>query len=431
MAFPCRHFAMRGTRERQPPPVTRVHVPDTQRWLTRSSHSSDEVHASPRGFGEAHTPSTAHRRASNEVQSDRTLHGAPRPPTRTHTRELGEHTRPASSHGRSLEHSSSSPGELEQASTSRVVARRGARKRIEGSLLSGSTFDLAPSRSRKYEKRRPRSISILSSRPPPKSRMVARGSSDGLRSKGAVMKPMRGDAVEPLAGEARVSRRAPMGSVTGRRSRGHALECGRSSRDLRHLIRCETLVHGGSRRAGQRTFSKALPREPRLRREEPPAPRCWPGRLRGRGTRALPGRASTPLRARSGALSEAVPLRVRAAVRVRLSELGAGSARGERGAPSDKPDSSPRAEEALSRRQEHDLVYVALDELEPERREVFVMFEIDERPMDEIARDLQVPLTTVVSRLRLARRDFEAAVRRITAKRHHQTAAVVAREVSR
>jgi RNA polymerase sigma-70 factor (ECF subfamily) len=72
-----------------------------------------------------------------------------------------------------------------------------------------------------------------------------------------------------------------------------------------------------------------------------------------------------------------------------------------------------------------------LDELEPERREVFVMFEIDERPMDEIARDLQVPLTTVVSRLRLARRDFEAAVRRITAKRHHQTAAVVAREVSR
>lgn len=137
MAFPCRHFALRGTRERQPPPVTRVHVPDTQRWLTRSSHSSDEVHASPRGFGEAHTPSTAHRRASNEVQSDRTLHGAPRPPTRTHTRELGEHTRPASSHGRSLEHSSSSPGELEQASTSRVVARRGARKRIEGSLLSG------------------------------------------------------------------------------------------------------------------------------------------------------------------------------------------------------------------------------------------------------------------------------------------------------
>lgn len=101
------------------------------------------------------------------------------------------------------------------------------------------------------------------------------------------------------------------------------------------------------------------------------------------------------------------------------------------GPPSDKPDSSPRAEEALSRRQEHDLVYVALDELEPERREVFVMFEIDERPMDEIARDLQIPLTTVVSRLRLARRDFEAAVRRITAKRHHQTAAVVAREASR
>jgi RNA polymerase sigma-70 factor (ECF subfamily) len=57
------------------------------------------------------------------------------------------------------------------------------------------------------------------------------------------------------------------------------------------------------------------------------------------------------------------------------------------------------------------LVLAALEQLEVERRAVLVMHDLDGHTMPEIAREIGIPLNTAYSRLRLARRDFEAAVR--------------------
>lgn len=86
---------------------------------------------------------------------------------------------------------------------------------------------------------------------------------------------------------------------------------------------------------------------------------------------------------------------------------------------SEPADPRPHVDQELLRREQHELVYSALDELAAERREAFVMFEIDERSLEDIAKELEVPLTTIVSRLRLGRRDFEAAIKRLTAKSRH------------
>ncbi len=61
-------------------------------------------------------------------------------------------------------------------------------------------------------------------------------------------------------------------------------------------------------------------------------------------------------------------------------------------------------------------VYRVLDELAPERRAVLVMAEVEEMTAVEIAEVLSLPVNTVYSRVRLARRDFEAAVKRSRAR---------------
>jgi RNA polymerase sigma-70 factor (ECF subfamily) len=72
------------------------------------------------------------------------------------------------------------------------------------------------------------------------------------------------------------------------------------------------------------------------------------------------------------------------------------------------PDQEQRAMEA----QALELVYRALDELTSERRAVLVMADVEEMTASEIAELIAIPLNTVYSRIRLARRDFEAALRR-------------------
>jgi len=47
---------------------------------------------------------------------------------------------------------------------------------------------------------------------------------------------------------------------------------------------------------------------------------------------------------------------------------------------------------------------------------VFVLAEIDELTVPEIAQALEIPPNTAYSRLRLARQDFEMAVAELTAK---------------
>ncbi len=67
----------------------------------------------------------------------------------------------------------------------------------------------------------------------------------------------------------------------------------------------------------------------------------------------------------------------------------------------------------MAAEQDRRLVAAALDGIEPDRRAVFVLYEIDGVPMDEIARALGIPVNTGYSRLRVARTEFAARVKRL------------------
>jgi RNA polymerase sigma-70 factor (ECF subfamily) len=63
-----------------------------------------------------------------------------------------------------------------------------------------------------------------------------------------------------------------------------------------------------------------------------------------------------------------------------------------------------------------DVARSALDTLDLDRRAVFVLHELDECPMPEVAQALGIPLNTAYSRLRLAREDLASAIRRLRAR---------------
>lgn len=71
------------------------------------------------------------------------------------------------------------------------------------------------------------------------------------------------------------------------------------------------------------------------------------------------------------------------------------------------------ADEQIEERQRRALVLAALERLEPERRAVLVMHDMDGHGAPEIAQALEIPVNTVYSRLRLARKDFVAAIGRL------------------
>ena len=58
------------------------------------------------------------------------------------------------------------------------------------------------------------------------------------------------------------------------------------------------------------------------------------------------------------------------------------------------------------------LLFSLLDELDEPKREVFMMAELDELTVPEIAEILEIPLNTAYSRLRAARQAFEEALAR-------------------
>ena len=79
------------------------------------------------------------------------------------------------------------------------------------------------------------------------------------------------------------------------------------------------------------------------------------------------------------------------------------------------PDSliDPRERNPLEAAEQHETVrtlYAVLDELSVERREVFVLSELEQLTAPEIAHALGVNLNTVYWRLRTARREFEKAL---------------------
>jgi len=73
----------------------------------------------------------------------------------------------------------------------------------------------------------------------------------------------------------------------------------------------------------------------------------------------------------------------------------------------------PTAETAVARAQERATLDEILASIPEERRAVFVLFELEEVSLQEIADRLSVPLGTVSSRLRKAREEFARIVERM------------------
>ncbi len=76
----------------------------------------------------------------------------------------------------------------------------------------------------------------------------------------------------------------------------------------------------------------------------------------------------------------------------------------------DGPEDAAIAREARARLLE------ILDLMDLEKRAIFVMFELEELSCDAIAETLGVPVGTVHSRLNTARKDFQAALKRFSAR---------------
>jgi len=76
-------------------------------------------------------------------------------------------------------------------------------------------------------------------------------------------------------------------------------------------------------------------------------------------------------------------------------------------------DAGPGPDDALQSKQARALVLAALERIPLPRRAVLVMHDIDDVPVSEVASALDIPLFTVYSRLRKARRELEAAIRRM------------------
>jgi RNA polymerase sigma-70 factor (ECF subfamily) len=86
-----------------------------------------------------------------------------------------------------------------------------------------------------------------------------------------------------------------------------------------------------------------------------------------------------------------------------------------------EPDATPHPgaspDEQLAAAEERRLVQAALQGIELERRAVFVLYELDGVSMSEIATLFGIPVNTAYSRLRLARGEFAAAVKKLRGRR--------------
>jgi RNA polymerase sigma-70 factor (ECF subfamily) len=80
----------------------------------------------------------------------------------------------------------------------------------------------------------------------------------------------------------------------------------------------------------------------------------------------------------------------------------------------DPPSTAPRPDEALEEDDSRRIVRLALEELDMDKRTVFVLHDLDDTPVPEIARALGIAEGTAYSRLRAARAEFTAAARRLS-----------------
>lgn len=73
--------------------------------------------------------------------------------------------------------------------------------------------------------------------------------------------------------------------------------------------------------------------------------------------------------------------------------------------------------ENITAKQAREVLGTILDQLDPDKRTVFVLYELEERPMAEVAQMVGCPLQTAYWRLRTAREEVAEAVRRYRARR--------------
>jgi RNA polymerase sigma-70 factor (ECF subfamily) len=81
-----------------------------------------------------------------------------------------------------------------------------------------------------------------------------------------------------------------------------------------------------------------------------------------------------------------------------------------------EPTIGAHQEDDLAMREARALLDRLLGTLDDDKRAVFVLYEIEELSMSDVARAIGCPLQTAYSRLHAARRDVEAALRRLHAK---------------
>jgi RNA polymerase sigma-70 factor (ECF subfamily) len=84
------------------------------------------------------------------------------------------------------------------------------------------------------------------------------------------------------------------------------------------------------------------------------------------------------------------------------------------------PDLAHAQDEELDRARARALIERVLDEMDLDLRAVFVLYELEEMTMAEIAACLDLAPGTVASRLRRAREDWQARVARLRARAQHR-----------
>jgi RNA polymerase sigma-70 factor (ECF subfamily) len=84
----------------------------------------------------------------------------------------------------------------------------------------------------------------------------------------------------------------------------------------------------------------------------------------------------------------------------------------------EREDPAPSPEALLDRARARKLLDAVLNGMPIDQRAVFVLYEIEERTMAEIAALLELPMGTVASRLRRGRAYFEASLARMLRRAH-------------
>jgi RNA polymerase sigma-70 factor (ECF subfamily) len=70
-----------------------------------------------------------------------------------------------------------------------------------------------------------------------------------------------------------------------------------------------------------------------------------------------------------------------------------------------------RSDPEFARLEDAELVHRALASLDPDRRAILILHELDGVAIDDASRELEIPVNTAYSRLRRGREDFSRAVR--------------------